>query len=192
MQVLIKHEELPEYRSVTTTLHGTDGEILSLPVPIHDHAIYLVLPHDELILAIDEAWIGRTSNYILEIKNQLALHSSYVLSKLIYVSHDLLVLLIETDKSHDLEQVHDFTKVEQLFDEMVRIAVDRGASDIHVIRYANRAEVKIRIHGELSLYQEWTAETADKVISVAYSVFGATKEVTWNKQVIQDTDIERN
>lgn len=80
-----------------------------------------------------------------------------------------------------------------LFDAIGRDAMLKGASDIHITLYEDRAEVALRIKGELRFDRDLPLERGRSLVTSAYNTLaekGSTKE-GFNDRAYQDAVIER-
>lgn len=80
-----------------------------------------------------------------------------------------------------------------LFDEIGRDALLRGASDIHITLYEDRAAVSLRIKGELKFDRDLSLERGRSLVTSTYNTLaekGSTKE-GFNERAYQDGVIER-
>lgn len=100
-------------------------------------------------------------------------------------SYEAKIRLLTGSKSESNE--HD------LFDEIGRDALLRGASDIHITLFEDRTTVAYRIKGELKQIRELSIERGRSLVSSAYNTLaekGSTKE-GFNDRAYQDAVIER-
>jgi type II secretory ATPase GspE/PulE/Tfp pilus assembly ATPase PilB-like protein len=86
------------------------------------------------------------------------------------------------------------TRLERHFDKLLADALGRGASDIHIERSGAGAAVRFRVHGILESYADWSAEYADAMAQMLYTVAADDdgKDTTYDFRVPQDGRIGRS
>jgi len=90
-------------------------------------------------------------------------------------------------------EVTDYSALQQDFDRIGKDAYLRGASDIHMSVWEGKAQIALRIHGELERYEDLTEDRARSLAATAYNTLsesGSTKD-GFNPRVVQDAVIER-
>lgn len=113
----------------------------------------------------------------------------------VIASPDLIPLVYAVTDPTSLvaEQAEDLTDLQREFDELGHEAFKRGASDIHISVRRGRAEIKLRVHGELEPFRDMSEEKARELCSMAYNTLpeaGSTKQ-GFNPRATQDAVIER-
>lgn len=90
-----------------------------------------------------------------------------------------------TSNSILLETSH----VQKELESLLQIAVDTGASDLHITRGDVISKIEFRVNGSLILYSQMTSTSCDELVFVLYNVEATTKETTWNRQQPQSANI---
>lgn len=68
-------------------------------------------------------------------------------------------------------------------------AIEKKASDIHITRVDDTAELSFRINGSRTFQSLLEAGLCDELVFVMYNILATTKETTWNRQVAQNANI---
>ncbi|EIU1190523.1 pilus assembly protein, partial [Salmonella enterica subsp. enterica serovar Agama] len=66
---------------------------------------------------------------------------------------------------------------------LLQMAVDAGASDLHITRNDQLASVEFRVNGVLVPHSKILSSKCDELCFVLYNVQASTKETTWNRSV---------
>lgn len=104
-----------------------------------------------------------------------------------------LVYAVTDPTSLAVDVAEDLTDLQREFDELGHLAFKRGASDIHISVRRGRAEIKLRVHGELESFRDMSEDKARELCSMAYNTLpeaGSTKQ-GFNPRATQDAVIER-
>ncbi len=135
----------------------------------------------------------------LVIINERLIESKYNrISKVFICSNDLFTvvqnnistLVINDDGiSDDEENVLLLTQSEIRVRKLLSQSVMESASDIHIVRKSNVAEVWFRKLGNLVQVSEISHSDCDMMMSVIYNVNAAGKGVAWNRREPQDAVI---
>lgn len=107
--------------------------------------------------------------------------TSYVTQELLSIFRDRL--------SHDVSMiVENESDLERRFTEILVQAVRAHASDIHLEIYADRAEIKFRIHGLIYKIGELDSRTINRLVNYVYNVAAAegSKDTQYNAEEMQD------
>lgn len=72
---------------------------------------------------------------------------------------------------------------------LLQMAVDAGASDLHITRNDQLASVEFRVNGVLVPHSKILSSKCDELCFVLYNVQASTKETTWNRSVPQSANI---
>nr|ELR5166740.1 Flp pilus assembly complex ATPase component TadA [Providencia rettgeri] len=91
------------------------------------------------------------------------------------------------DKSSNL--LYETSDVQKELESLLQVAVDTGASDLHITRGDVISKVEFRVNGSLILYSQLTSASCDELVFVLYNVEATTKETTWNRQQPQSANI---
>lgn len=81
------------------------------------------------------------------------------------------------------------SNVQKELESLLQIAVDTGASDLHITRGDVISRIEFRVNGSLILYSQMTSNSCDELVFVLYNVEATTKETTWNRQQPQSANI---
>lgn len=79
--------------------------------------------------------------------------------------------------------------VQAELEKLLQIAVDAGASDLHITRNDQLATVEFRVNGVLVPHSKVLSTKCDEMCFVLYNVQASTKETTWNRAVPQSANI---
>jgi general secretion pathway protein E len=84
------------------------------------------------------------------------------------------------------------TYIEDTISEIVGLAVQKGASDIHIETRETYADVLFRVNGIREMVRNITTENAESIAQVLYSVHADAggKDVSWSKDSLRDGVIE--
>ena len=88
---------------------------------------------------------------------------------------NLISILLENEKDLENEQtttknsVSEITDRQQHLRNLVLEAIERDVSDIHIEVRADKTKVRMRQHGELTLYTEWSQQLGREIASVAFN-----------------------
>lgn len=74
-------------------------------------------------------------------------------------------------------------------EKLLQMAVDAGASDLHITRSDQLATVEFRVNGVLVPHSKILSTKCDELCFVLYNVQATTKETTWNRSVPQSANI---
>lgn len=74
-------------------------------------------------------------------------------------------------------------------EKLLQMAVDAGASDLHITRNDQLATVELRVNGVLVPHSKILSTKCDELCFVLYNVQASTKETTWNRSVPQSANI---
>lgn len=85
------------------------------------------------------------------------------------------------------ETVSSTVQVE--LEKILQIAVDAGASDLHITRHDQLASIELRVNGVLVPHSKLLSTKCDELCFVLYNVQASTKETTWNRSVPQSANI---
>lgn len=79
--------------------------------------------------------------------------------------------------------------VQAELEKLLQLAVDSGASDLHITRNDQLATVEFRVNGVLVPHSKILSTKCDEMCFVLYNVQASTKETTWNRAVPQSANI---
>ncbi|OAT26474.1 ATPase, T2SS/T4P/T4SS family [Proteus myxofaciens] len=74
-------------------------------------------------------------------------------------------------------------------EQLLTLATESGASDLHITRGDILSKIEFRINGELRLHSQMYSARCDELVFVLYNVEATTKETTWNRQIPQSANI---
>lgn len=86
------------------------------------------------------------------------------------------------------------SEAESTFDYLMRLGINKGASDIHLVRTERHTDVFMRINGDKHHQLRWDNEKADQVIQSGYNSLAdqdSKSHTTWQMGAAQDAVIER-
>ncbi|MCD8525173.1 MAG: Flp pilus assembly complex ATPase component TadA [Gammaproteobacteria bacterium] len=112
----------------------------------------------------------------------------------LYVTNELLFIFRDR-MSHDVSMVVESeSELDRRFSEILLQAVRARASDIHLEIYADRAEIKFRIHGLIYKIGELDTRTVNRLINYVYNVAAAegSKDTQYNPEEMQDALLDMN
>jgi len=75
----------------------------------------------------------------------------------------------ETMKKQKGEMTANFSDQQRHLRDLVNEAVEKGVSDIHIQVRSNYSKIRMRQHGELHLYAEWSEKLGRELASVAFN-----------------------
>lgn len=81
------------------------------------------------------------------------------------------------------------SSVQAELEKLLQAAVDAGASDLHITRNDQLANVEFRVNGVLVPHSKILSTKCDELCFVLYNVQASTKETTWNRSVPQSANI---
>lgn len=100
---------------------------------------------------------------------------------------------VRTEQGNESTSSGVQTEAEQLFDDIVRDALKRGASDIHILIRKHVCNIKMRIHGLRHEIRQLTPEDGQAVVRTAYNTLSESdsRAGSLNEATFQDAVIER-
>lgn len=176
---------IPKFSSVIFNIDG--DEIVSedhrgdmIPVKMaSSHAIIIYRPEYK------KHRVNHFSSVKMKLKNK-----GFSDVDILPASDDIMEFIIHSYEKDSSISMEGATEAETEFTKLITECFKAGASDIHMIRKENDAEIKIRVDGEIQSLKEWTISKADEVVQLAYNVKGINKEVSWDRNRTQNTDID--
>lgn len=85
--------------------------------------------------------------------------------------------------------LHDNSDIQNALESILQSAVNMGASDLHITRNDNIAQIELRVNGVLSTFMQMKAAKCDELVFVLYNVEANTKDTTWNRTIPQSANI---
>ena len=130
--------------------------------------------------------LNRISNYRLQAQTSYQLTQS----KTYFVTPSVLV---EARNKVTDGQIHDANKLSADFDKILKIAIDRGVSDVHIFVRPLKAEILFRQYGEMMHFRDYDVSYINALVSVIYNDLGEekSKDIEFSADKIQETVIER-
>lgn len=83
----------------------------------------------------------------------------------------------------------DNSDIQNSLEGILLSAVSLGASDLHITRNDNIAQIELRVNGVLSTFMQMKADKCDELVFVLYNVEANTKDTTWNRAIPQSANI---
>ncbi|PKE31865.1 pilus assembly protein [Rahnella sp. AA] len=83
----------------------------------------------------------------------------------------------------------DNSEIQNALEGILLSAVNLGASDLHITRNDNIAQIELRVNGVLSTFMQMKADKCDELVFVLYNVEANTKDTTWNRAIPQSANI---
>lgn len=122
-------------------------------------------------------------NYVMDVYKKRV--SGFVL-----VSEAQYYQIIErATQGHYSHIINKTSDVQKELENLLQIAVDAGASDLHITRGDVISKIEFRVNGALILHSQLTSSSCDELVFVLYNVEATTKETTWNRQQPQSANI---
>lgn len=130
-------------------------------------------------------------NYISEYR-AIAIKSNHQVS-IVFCSEELMDEYQQQITADTIERNSNEPESQLIssFYDMLKDAVDRGASDIHIEVRRTNARIRYRIDGELSQIAEWTVNFSERFVQAVYSVVAEEQDVTFKKDQPQDAVIDK-
>ena len=109
-----------------------------------------------------------------------------------------IAIISEADYYRVLEQASvnkrklnlaDNSDIQNALESILLSAVNMGASDLHITRNDNIAQIELRVNGVLSTFMQMKADKCDELVFVLYNVEASTKDTTWNRAIPQSANI---
>lgn len=104
------------------------------------------------------------------------------------VSEQQQKILINQAKSKSAKSEQG--EAEKRLNKIFERAINERASDVHFVRGDISCQIFFRVNGSINLIEEITNQDADTLIFVFYNVMSVTKETTWNRKSIQDSNAQ--
>ena len=79
------------------------------------------------------------------------------------------LLLANSLGAEDAKDHHDISNVQQYLRNLVDEAITKNASDIHIQVRKDKTTIRMRHHGALSIYAEWTQKLGREIAAVAFN-----------------------
>lgn len=152
----------------------------NLIIAINAHKNFLVLHSFRL----DTFFLTRKKINLIQSKYKINVDS------ILYINEQTYYQLVE--RSARLIEEKKITKASNVqveLEQLLLLAVEAGASDLHITRGDILAKIEFRINGELCLHSQLTSSKCDELVFVLYNVEATTKETTWNRQIPQSANI---
>lgn len=143
-------------------------------------------PKEAVLLIVPEYYGAAPS---LDLRRQL-ITAGYVKPQMLRATADVIAHVYATRNAANLAMPSMATKPEQLITEILKLAMEKGASDIHIETRLPSADVFFRIDGHRRLMLNLTYDTAKGLAHVLYlKGEEGSKAVDWNSQVLADCGI---
>lgn len=89
-------------------------------------------------------------------------------------THNMISILLENEAglektSNEKNKHTEITDRQQHLRNLVLEAIDRDVSDIHIEVRADKTKIRMRQHGDLTLYTEWSQQLGREIASVAFN-----------------------
>lgn len=188
--VIYRSDELPKYSKIFDI---TDR--LSLDNSLKESYVILQSKDNEsnLYIVCEESKAGlKVDNDYLQIKKRCVeqgfkVKRLFTTKNIIDITNSNFVSSVSKLKQQDEGVYH------QLFDSILKKAVDKGTSDVILSVSNNKARVLMRIKGKVKFDTELPVEKARSLASVAYTSLAESgaKEPTYNERKPQDGIINR-
>jgi type II secretory ATPase GspE/PulE/Tfp pilus assembly ATPase PilB-like protein len=188
MKNIQTQDQLPDYIRIIRSKREGDAELVFINKLNEEGAIILELEVGQIALLTTTVFRKNDFALYQELLDQLN-EASFIRIDEYSVSEDLLGILAQKSRAGVDKTAEGGSKSEKSFIDLIREAYEMKASDIHIIRTADEAEIKFRIDGRLRDQNPWTTLRADNVIPVAYNTLGINKEIKWDLGRYQDTDM---
>uniref|UniRef100_UPI003F7EBB41 ATPase, T2SS/T4P/T4SS family n=1 Tax=Providencia rettgeri TaxID=587 RepID=UPI003F7EBB41 len=98
-------------------------------------------------------------------------------------------IIEKATQSNNNNLLYETSEVQKELESLLQVAVDTGASDLHITRGDVISKIEFRVNGSLILYSQLTSASCDELVFVLYNVEATTKETTWNRQQPQSANI---
>lgn len=102
---------------------------------------------------------------------------------------DYFIVLEQTSVNRRKLTLIDNSDIQNSLEKLLLNAVNLGASDLHITRNDNIAQVEFRINGVLSVFTQMKSDRCDELVFVLYNVEASTKDTTWNRAIPQSANI---
>jgi general secretion pathway protein E len=140
-----------------------------------------------------EVWLLHTNEFARTVhyhsykatvaKNYRVVHSVSIESLLLRALNEGRISVVEdeADKSK--------TRMMEIYEQIVKVALDEKVSDIHIERRRDGAKIRMRKHGQMMDYSELGARDCTDLASVIHNVLAENKSVTFNERKYQSASI---
>lgn len=102
---------------------------------------------------------------------------------------DYFRILEQTSVDKRKSTLKDNSEIQNELESILLNATSMGASDLHITRNDNIAQIELRINGVLSTFMQMKSEKCDELVFVLYNVEASTKDTTWNRAIPQSANI---
>lgn len=141
-------------------------------------------------------WAGDASqNMTLLVARRRVESHGYRVIDTLRATPDVISLCNETNARSVAEGTLEDTEATRAFDDLLAIAYGLGASDMHIQMFRKHAEVRVRVHGELTTIRQLPLGAAESIARAMYSqadVDSRRGKATFNQAEYQDTSISRS
>lgn len=107
----------------------------------------------------------------------------------IIAEEDYFRILEQTSVNKKRSALNDNSIIQNELESILLSATNLGASDLHITRNDNIAQIELRINGVLSTFMQMKSEKCDELVFVLYNVEANTKDTTWNRAIPQSANI---
>lgn len=190
--VVARKDELPRFDSV---LSVSGSPLVLAP---EQQALYVIaLAHrdkkDVYVFCSSETVTGGIDDDFMAIDDQIQRQGFNRLKKVV-IKHEIISILNEESRKQVSYEDHarQATKIQLEFDALLRAAVEKDISDIHIEIRRESAFVRFRKHGDLYEHAEWSVSYARTLTSVIYNVIADVKDTTFDPDRPQDALVERD
>lgn len=190
--VIYRSEQLPKFSSavsIPSTLRlstNLEQQYIVLKDIIDDKKVYIICSEEKSSLKID--------NDFLQIKNRCE-EQGFKVKRLFTTKNIIDITYANIKKKSVSSQLNRKSEGEyhEMFDRFLRLALDKGSSDIIFSIAGGAAKVKMRIKGRVKVVDELTEESARSLASVTYTSLAdsGAKDTTFNERKPQDGIVNR-
>jgi general secretion pathway protein E len=178
-------EVIQEFASVPNGALVTN---VALTAEMRECMIAIAVAPTEAVVLVTPEWYGRAP--VLDLRRQLVTHG-FAKTRILRASSDVIKQRLMTHQEKATpERTGVATEPEKLVTEILKSALVRGASDVHVQTGEHGADVMFRVHGDRVAVMNLTNETAKSLAQVLhFHGQEGSKEADWNPQELCDCGI---
>jgi len=188
--ILQKREEIPAHESVLTG----DGGSIVISEELKKHYVVLLESRETqkiiIVCSSDIEPQGIDNNY-LYIKN-LCKEEGYKIFKKVYAVPGVIGIIYEqgAEKTKAQKKEDKDSMQGKVFD-LLGLALEKGASDVHIEVRNNSAFIRFRINSKLTHISDLAIKEAEQLAGLIYRVIAKEKDVTFNPREQQSAIIDQ-
>lgn len=140
-------------------------------------------------LILNKLEINILSSAYMDLQYAISVYKKNISGFMLSTESQYYQIIEKVTRANNDTLLYETSNVQKELESLLQIAVDTGASDLHITRGDVISRIEFRVNGSLILYSQLTSESCDELVFVLYNVEATTKETTWNRQQPQSANI---